>query len=474
MGRTPWKLYFCAQTRTSNLLRKSERRSSFICGTRQVDGRSLESFGLDVVFPARENCVDTLRVPGLGWIPDFQHYTHSEFFSELDFVKRSVLFNAIAENYPLILLSSESAKHDFVEFFPRHSGKARVARFTSSLWAAKLDDRPQDAVAKYHLPEKYTLVSNQLWVHKNHKILPAAFSIARKKGLRIPLVMTGAPADFRDPENQLLSDLLQDFATRGLADQVHFLGKLPFADLISITRCATVIVQPSLWEGWNTLIEDAKALGRPIICSDIDVHREQAPSALGHFSPQDPDGLSKILLDHFPDLEPGPCLSREDEMLALTRMRARDFGNLVLRYAREVSGQKRESNLMRPQRNSYLYQKQQHALYLWGKLKYRVANAARSLIKREKHAPSIAHSSESAKQDLFNACLGIPPRLHRRDSVFCGLRNWMVVRGTLSPNIIFRKSTPSFQINGGCTRTKRSFRQPFPSQGARDLRSPWS
>ena len=139
--------------------------------------------------------------------------------------------------------------------------------------------------------------------------------------------MTGVPADYRDPENQLLSNLLQDFARRGLADQVHFLGKLPFPDLISITRCATVIVQPSLCEGWNTLIEDAKALGRPIICSDTDVHREQAPSALGHFSPQDPDGLSKILLDHFPDLEPGPCLSLEAEMLALTRMRARDFGN---------------------------------------------------------------------------------------------------------------------------------------------------
>jgi glycosyltransferase involved in cell wall biosynthesis len=368
--------------------------------SRYVNGRALESLGLDVVFPAGVNCVQTVRLPAMGWIPDFQHYTHSEFFSEADFVWRSVHFNAIAEKYPIVVLSSESAKHDFVEFLPRHSAKARVARFTSSLWTAKLDERPQDAVGKYHLPEKYALVSNQLWVHKNHKILPAAFSIARKKGLKIPLAMTGVPADYRDPENQLLSNLLQDFATRGLTDQVYFLGKLPFADLISITRCATVIVQPSLCEGWNTLIEDAKALGRPIICSDIDVHREQAPSALGHFSPLDPDGLAKILLDHFPDLEAGPCLSLETEMLALTRSRARDFGNLVLRYAREVFEQKPESALATPRRNNYLYQKQQHALYPWGKLKFRIANLARSLVKREKAAPLIAHSSESAKHDF--------------------------------------------------------------------------
>ena len=45
---------------------------------------------------------------------------------------------------------------------------------------------------------------------------------------------------------------------------------------------------------------------------------------------------------------------------------------------------------MTPQRNNYLYQKQQHALYLWGKLKFRIANFARSLVKREKDAPLIA------------------------------------------------------------------------------------
>jgi hypothetical protein len=95
-------------------------------------------------------------------------------------------------------------------------------------------------------------------------------------------------------------------------------------------------------------------------------------------------------LDHFPDLEAGPCLSLEAEMLALTRMRARDFGNLVPRGAREVFEQNQESHLVTPRHNGYLYQKQQHALYLWGKLKFRIGNLARSLVKREKDAPLIA------------------------------------------------------------------------------------
>ena len=368
--------------------------------TRQVDGRALESFGLDVVFPARENCVDTLRLPGMGWIPDFQHYTHSEFFSERDFVNRSVYFNAIAEKYSLVLLSSECAKHDFVEFLPQHSSKAKVARFTSSLWTAKLDDRPQDVVSKYHLPEKYALVANQFWLHKNHKILPAALSFARRNGLKVPLVMTGLPADYRDPDNQLISDLLQDFARNGLTDQVHFLGKLPFPDLISVIRCATVIVQPSMCEGWNTLIEDAKTLGRPIICSDIKVHLEQAPSALGYFSPRDPGRLGEILLDRFPYLESGPCLSLEADMLALTRERARDFGNVILGCAQEVFEQQRQKHPDTPRRNDYLYQKQQHALYLWGKLKFSISNMTRSLVKRENDAPLNARLMARLMQTL--------------------------------------------------------------------------
>ena len=230
-------------------------------------------------------------------------------------------------------------------------------------------------------------MANQFWLHKNHKILPAALSVARKNGLKVPLVLTGVPADYRDPENQLVSDLLQDFARMGLADQLHFLGKLPFADLISVIRCASVIVQPSMCEGWNTLIEDAKALGRPIICSDIKVHREQAPSALDYFSPQDPDRLAEILLNSFPSLEPGPCPSREAEMLELTGLRAADFGAAILRYAREVFEQQQKRHLITRARSGYLYRKQQHALYLWGKLKFRMITVSRSVVKSEKNVP---------------------------------------------------------------------------------------
>ena len=41
-------------------------------------------------------------------------------------------------------------------------------------------------------------------------------------------------------------------------------------------RGAVAIVNPSLSEGWSTNVEEARALGVPMVLSDIAVHREQA------------------------------------------------------------------------------------------------------------------------------------------------------------------------------------------------------
>ena len=77
--------------------------------------------------------------------------------------------------------------------------------------------------------------------------------------------------------------MLQAIATADLAGQIIFLGQIPYADLVNLMRAAAVVIQPSLFEGWCTIVQDAKAIGRPLICSDLSVHREQAPDAIGFF-----------------------------------------------------------------------------------------------------------------------------------------------------------------------------------------------
>ncbi|HEY5812828.1 MAG TPA: glycosyltransferase, partial [Terrimicrobiaceae bacterium] len=204
------------------------------------------------------------------------------------------------------------------------------------------------------------------------------------------LVLTGLPSDYRDVENRRLSQFFQECAQLGITEQVHFLGHVPYEDMISLMRCATLVIQPSLFEGWNTTIEDAKALGRPLICSDIPVHREQAPDALGFFEPTSAADLAHLIGSRYPQLDAGPGRLAEVEALSRSKAQAAAFGRSLLSLAREafeISTATHSDTLVpnlepptlaaspqekKNQLREYLAQKKRHLRYLFGKLIFRL------------------------------------------------------------------------------------------------------
>lgn len=78
-------------------------------------------------------------------------------------------------------------------------------------------------------------------------------------------------------------------------DTSHVLGVIPRDDLLGLVKHAVVMLNPSKFEGGNTSIEEAKALGVRVIASDIAVHREQvSPNAL-YFDSDRPDQLASAM-----------------------------------------------------------------------------------------------------------------------------------------------------------------------------------
>lgn len=55
-------------------------------------------------------------------------------------------------------------------------------------------------------------------------------------------------------------------------------------------------MNPSLFEGWSTVVEEAKYRGKRIILSDIDVYIEQVSAYGYYFSPHDADALAKLMI----------------------------------------------------------------------------------------------------------------------------------------------------------------------------------
>lgn len=292
---------------------------------------------LDVLLPLLDLPPWRIFPKTIGWIPDFQHVYLPEFFSAEDLERRNTTYRRLAQRATVVMLSSEAARNDFASFVPEQAEKGRVISFPSLLAFENLSDDPTSTRVKFNLPEKFALVANQFWAHKNHRLVVQALDSLRRKGIRIPVVMTGMPSDHRDPANKNFSALLQSIASAGLHDQITILGLVPYVDLVNLMRTAALIIQPSRFEGWSTVVQDAVALGRPIVCSDIAVHREQVPEALGFFPTDSPDTLAEQLEAYWENLKPGPDIAREQESLASERDFSVRHGRALLDLCAELA-----------------------------------------------------------------------------------------------------------------------------------------
>ena len=62
--------------------------------------------------------------------------------------------------------------------------------------------------------------------------------------------------------------------------------------LMANSRC---VIQPSLFEGWSTSVEEAKSLNKLLILSDIAVHKEQCCENVLFFKREDPNDLANTI-----------------------------------------------------------------------------------------------------------------------------------------------------------------------------------
>jgi glycosyltransferase involved in cell wall biosynthesis len=83
-------------------------------------------------------------------------------------------------------------------------------------------------------------------------------------------------------------------------------------------RYAVAFINPSLFEGWSTSVEESKSMGKRILLSDIPVHREQAPELGIYFNPEDAEDLALQMRNALREFDPEvDSRNRENARLAL-------------------------------------------------------------------------------------------------------------------------------------------------------------
>jgi glycosyltransferase involved in cell wall biosynthesis len=255
------------------------------------------------------------RFPTIGWIPDFQHVRLPEFFSEQERQNRDRWFTQLADFCFRVIVSSEDARNDLEKFRPSTIRKARTLRFVSGLRNVPAVLEPRESLFRRHgIDAPYFHLPNQFWIHKNHAVVLDALKHARTMGHPMRVIATGNTQDARRPGH--FEEFMRRVTELGCAEEFKVLGLVSYADLIGLMRYSTALINPSLFEGWSTTVEEAKSLGKTIILSDIPVHREQAPEKGRFFDPGSPTQLAHRMIDV------ADSYSREREMAQFDRAQA--------------------------------------------------------------------------------------------------------------------------------------------------------
>ncbi len=280
-----------------------------------------------------ENAVFTSwrsQIPRLAWIPDFQHKALPHMFKRLALLKRELGFRAQLFSGRTLIVSSEAAKRDFERYYAFASQKPYVVRFPSLLASSAITD-PAGAARRYEIAEPYFYIPNQFWKHKNHGIVINALEILERQGLKPLLVLSGRQQDPRHPK--WFAQLKASIEKSSVNKQIKMLGLIPYKDVINLNAGALAIINPSRFEGWSTSVEEAKALGTPLILSNLPVHIEQTQNAGNYFDPDDANALAHHMMRALNE----PMLYSRVPKLMLLELNADRTRDFALNFAAAVT-----------------------------------------------------------------------------------------------------------------------------------------
>jgi glycosyltransferase involved in cell wall biosynthesis len=140
---------------------------------------------------------------------------------------------------------------------------------------------------KWKFSSQYILYVGVIGHHKNIMGLLRAFSILRKSGFEIPLVLAGPPGSAWEEVKAWIAknDFKNSIYLTGLIDQDS-------EELIDLYNGSSLFVFPSFYEGWTSPPLEAMACGTPVITSNCSSLPETVGDAAIKVDPNNTEDLA--------------------------------------------------------------------------------------------------------------------------------------------------------------------------------------
>jgi glycosyltransferase involved in cell wall biosynthesis len=267
--------------------------------------------------------------------PESRHYRMSESYTR-----------AWLERSDRILLSSEAVRRELEQFWPEHASKAAVIRLGIAHDVARPDRAQLDETRRrLGLPDRFVLVAGWVVEHKNQLAVVEALRHLRAEGTNIPVAFTGPnTAHLRDARasgtaGSYVPRVREALAAAGMVHGRDFfaLGYVSDADIQSLYRLATVLVVPSLYEGFGLPGLEAMLAGCPTLLSAIPPFEEQN-RLLGGIVPMFDHKDPKTLAVQLRRLLERPAEAADVARIAQSRVaQAYDWKNTARGYLEEFA-----------------------------------------------------------------------------------------------------------------------------------------
>jgi len=250
---------------------------------------TVEGCNADVVhFPFQAAFLTS--VPSIYQPWDLQHLHLPEFFTPEQRERRELTYRAFCAQARIVVVASEWIKQDVVLQYGVDAARIEIVGVPPPTRAYRTPGAAErlETRARLQLPERFIYYPAQTWPHKNHARLFEALRILRDSGLVVPLVSTGQ-LNSSFPQLQALAGQL------GIDADVAFLGFVGPLDVAVLYEEATMLIFPSLYEGWGLPVVEAFAAGLPVACSNVTSLPELVGDAALVFDPYDPAEIAAAI-----------------------------------------------------------------------------------------------------------------------------------------------------------------------------------
>ncbi len=202
----------------------------------------------------------------IGYIFDFQHKYLPQFFSYEQKKFRKIFFKNILDSNDYIIVNSKKTKKDILKFYKNIKTKIFVLPFAPYL------DFNIDILEKKKNLNKYFIISNQFWPHKNYETAINAMKFFKDNNCE--LIITGN-VDLK--KNYKYFNKIKNLVNHlKLSKKIKFLGNLEKTKQLSLMFNSLCVIQPSLFEGGPGGFSSYEAISmdKYLLLSDIEVNKE--------------------------------------------------------------------------------------------------------------------------------------------------------------------------------------------------------